>query len=89
MDRDLVPLCSKSVIQLLVSLCLMVLATFEKQFSRPVYLSTANHCLSIQESINESKKMLAIKTVTQLSSERLGVTVMSSVMQVPSSCSAD
>ena len=53
MDRDLVPLCSKSVIQLLVSLCLMVLATFEKQFSRPVYLSTANHCLSIQESINE------------------------------------
>ena len=31
----------------------MVLATFEKQFSRPVYLSTANHCLSIQESINE------------------------------------
>ena len=53
MDRDLVPLCSKSVIKLLVSLCLMVLATFEKQFSRPVYLSTANHCLSIQESINE------------------------------------
>ena len=53
MDRDLIPLCSKSVIQLLVSLCLMVLATFEKQFSRPVYLSTANHCLSIQESINE------------------------------------
>ena len=53
MYRDLVPLCSKSVIQLLVSLCLMVLATFEKQFSRPVYLSTANHCLSIQESINE------------------------------------
>ena len=53
MDRDLVPLCSKSVIQLLVSLCLMVLATFEKQFSRAVYLSTANHCLSIQESINE------------------------------------
>lgn len=53
MDQDLVPLCSKSVIQLLVSLCLMVLATFEKQFSRPVYLSTANHCLSIQESINE------------------------------------
>ena len=53
MDQDLVPLCSKSVIQLLVSLCLMVLATFEKQFSRPLYLSTANHCLSIQESINE------------------------------------
>ena len=53
MDRDLVPLCSKSVIQLLVSLCLMVLATFEKQFSRPVYLSTANHYLSIQESSDE------------------------------------
>lgn len=31
----------------------MVLATFEKQFSRPVYLSTANHYLSIQESSNE------------------------------------
>ena len=53
MNLNLVPLCSKSVIPLLVSLCLMVLATFEKQFSRPVYLSTANHCLSIQESINE------------------------------------
>ena len=88
MDQDLVPLCSKSVIQLLVSLCLMVLATFEKQFSRPVYLSTANHYLSIQESSNE-ENVSNKKTVTQLSSKRFGVTVMSSVMQVPSCCSAD
>ena len=53
MNRDLVCLCTKSLIPLLVSLCLMVLATFEQHFSRPVYLSTANHYLSIQVSSNE------------------------------------
>ena len=44
----------------------MVLATFEKQFSRPVYLSKANHYLSIQESSNE-ENVSNKKTVTQLS----------------------